>query len=302
MDKAQKILMVDDEQLNLEILLSLLANDYRVLAAKNGQQALMAVDNNKPDLILLDITMPEMDGYEVCRRLKMEHATHDIPVIFLTARHDVESETRGFELGAVDYITKPFHGSTVRARVKTHLALKRKTDLLEQLAFLDGLTEIPNRRSFENTFEREWGAALRRRESIALIMMDVDMFKQYNDHYGHGAGDDCLRQVAQALSQSLSRTGDFPARYGGEEFVAVLPGTDQAGAEQIAERIRLAVEGLQIPHIRSKVAPCVTISLGVATVVPESSAMPCSLREMADKMLYQSKDGGRNRFTSALLG
>ncbi len=219
MDEKQKILVVDDEQVNLQMLVSLLSSEYRVLVAKNGTQALTVVKSNKPDLILLDIMMPQMDGYEVCRQVKEEHASREIPVIFLTARQDAESETQGFELGAVDYITKPFHGTTVRARVQTHLGLKRKAELLEKLAFLDGLTEIPNRRSFESTLKREWGAALRRKEFISLVMIDIDMFKQYNDYYGHGTGDDCLRRVAQIVAQTLSRTGDFVARYGGEEFM-----------------------------------------------------------------------------------
>ena len=301
MDETQKILMVDDEHLNLEMLVSLLGNDYRVLVAKSGQQALTVVANNPPDLILLDIMMPVMDGYEVCRRLKEKHTTRDIPVIFLSALQDVASETRGFELGAVDYITKPFRGATVRARVRTHLDLKRKADLLEKLAFLDGLTEIPNRRSFETILEREWGTALRRQEHISLVMMDVDMFKQYNDHYGHGAGDDCLHRVAQALVRTLSRAGDFAARYGGEEFVAVLPGTDKAGAENMTEQIRAAVEALEISHAKSKVSAFVTISLGVATVIPENRFQPGILKETADQMLYQAKEGGRNRFVSKLL-
>ena len=301
MVETQKILVVDDERINLELLVNLLSGDYQVLVAKNGRMALSVMDKNMPDLILLDIMMPEMDGYEVCRRLKENHETRDIPVIFLTARQDAESEARGFELGAVDYITKPFHGSTVRARVRTHLRLKRKADLLEQLAFVDGLTEIPNRRSFENMLEREWGAALRRGESISLVMIDVDMFKQYNDHYGHGAGDDCLSRVARALSRTLSRKGDFVARYGGEEFVAVLPGTGQSGAETIAEQLRAAVEALGIPHAKSLVTSSVTVSLGVATLTPGPGLKPDALKEAADRMLYEAKSEGRNRFKSTLM-
>ncbi len=302
MDEMQKVLVVDDEQVNLQLLISLLSRDYRVLVAKNGQQALTVVKANKPDLILLDIMMPGMDGYEVCRRIKEERTTRNIPVIFLTARQDVHSEARGFDMGAVDYITKPFHGTTVRARVRTHLGLKHKTDLLEKLAFLDGLTEIPNRRSFETVLEREWAAAQRRREAISLVMIDVDRFKQYNDHYGHGAGDDCLRRVAHAVQQTLSRTGDFAARYGGEEFVLVLPGTDRSGAEKMAEQVRLAIEDLKIPHAKSTVDDVVTVSLGVGTMVPSHpGSPPNSLKEAADQMLYQAKEAGRNRFESTML-
>ncbi|MBF0142191.1 MAG: diguanylate cyclase [Magnetococcales bacterium] len=296
MEQQEKILIVDDEIFNVESLVGLFKSEYKIVVAKNGEQALRAVQSGKmPDLVLLDITMPGMDGYEVCRRLKEEALTRSIPVIFLTSRNDVSSEAQGLALGAVDYIFKPFHAAIVQARVRTHLGLKRKMDLLERTASLDGLTEIPNRRHFDMTRQQEWARALRMGESLSLIMIDVDMFKQYNDHYGHSGGDLCLQRVARALTAALSRPADFVARYGGEEFVAVLPQTDWEGAKRVGEQLRLAVESLRLPHVRSTVAPCVTVSLGAATTVPRAGVGAEALQEAADRMLYEAKHQGRNR-------
>ncbi|MBF0273116.1 MAG: diguanylate cyclase [Magnetococcales bacterium] len=302
MEPNAKILIVDDELFNIESLVGLLKSEYRIMVAKNGEQALRNLKpDTMPDLILLDIIMPEMDGFEVIRRLKAEPATRNIPVIFLTARNDVASETQGLHLGAVDYISKPFHPAIVHARLRTHLGLKHKMNLLERLVCLDGLTEIPNRRGFDETLEREWMRAMRSHEPISLILMDVDQFKQYNDHYGHSGGDICLRRVARALFEAKHRPGDFIARYGGEEFVAVLPDTDRNGMVQIGEQLRQAVESMGLPHALSTVAPYVTISLGGAVVIPEPGMGAAQLQQAADRMLYEAKHQGRNRLCTTNL-
>ncbi|MBF0416194.1 MAG: diguanylate cyclase [Magnetococcales bacterium] len=302
MEHQSKILIVDDEYFNIESLVGLLKTTYKIMVAKNGEQALRALQGDAlPDLILLDIIMPGMDGFEVLRRLKENPHTREIPVIFLTSKNDIESESQGLYLGAVDYISKPFHTTIVHARIRTHLGLKRKMALLEKMVSLDGLTEIPNRRSFDSAKKREWDRAMRAGEPISLIMMDVDQFKQYNDHYGHSGGDVCLQSVARALFNCMHRPGDMVARYGGEEFVAILANTGPEGAERVAEQLRQAVVALQMPHASSTVATHVTISLGVATTLPTPVATPEQLQEAADQMLYEAKRQGRNRFCKTSL-
>lgn len=297
LDTKRKILIVDDQPANIHALGNLLKNDYQVLAATSGAKALdIAKSSTPPDLILLDIMMPEMDGYEVCRRLKANEHTHDIPVIFVTARDSTEDEEMGFSLGAVDYISKPFRPTIVRARVKNHMNLKIKTDLLENLSMRDGLTDIPNRRLYEESLAKEWARVTRSNMPLSLVLMDIDHFKPYNDNYGHGAGDECLQRVATALNTAVARTSDLVARYGGEEFVALLPETDSGGAHRVAQTLQAAVQDLALPHEYSPTAPVVTLSLGVATHSPQTPQENAeALQEKADQALYQAKASGRNQ-------
>lgn len=290
------VLIVDDQPLNIRMLAEALGEDCQVKAATNGRTALKICQMpDKPDLILLDVLMPEMDGHEVCRRLKNDTATKDIPIIFITAKNETRDEEYGFKIGAVDYIAKPFSPVIVQARVRTHLILKRNIDLLESLAFIDGLTGIPNRRRFDQVLEDEWRRSLRGRTPLSLLIADVDYFKKYNDHYGHGAGDECLRRIAGAIASSVQRPGDFVARYGGEEFVIVLPASDQRGVCRVAERIRIGMKSMGMPHSHSLVADHVTITLGGYTMIPAVGTSPGSLVERADKLLYQAKQSGRDR-------
>ena len=295
-DQRQTILIVDDDSINLNILSGEFSKDYNIILAKSGDQAFRRIEKSQVDLILLDIMMPDMDGYEVCRRLKAKDATRPINVIFITARSEDEDEARGLLLGAIDYIRKPFYLPIVRARVKTCLELKMKTDILERLVALDGLTNIFNRRKFNEVIDMEWHRAIRDENPLSLILIDVDHFKNYNDHYGHAMGDDCLRRVANALKTGIQRSSDFLARYGGEEFGIILPNTDIAGAGKVAEDIRRAVEALGIPHACSQVAEYVTVSLGVATMKPHKDILsPVVIIKEADNMLYKAKEEGRNR-------
>ncbi len=293
------VLVVDDQPTNVQALAKLLKDEYRVQVATSGSKALdIANQEQPPDLILLDIEMPEMDGYEVCRALKSDSRTNRIPVIFVTARDAVEDEELGFRLGAVDYVSKPFHPAIVRARVRNHMRLKIKTDLLEKLAMLDGLTGIPNRRYLNERMHHEWQRAIRESRPLSLVMMDIDHFKPYNDQYGHGAGDDCLGKVAKALQGAITRPADLVARYGGEEFSALLPETDTTGALHIATRFQQAIEALQLPHAYSSVSAFVTLSIGVATLIPTSDTGAAQkLFDLADEALYESKNHGRNRIT-----
>ncbi len=249
-----------------------------------------------PDLILLDILMPGIDGYDVCRWLKNNDDTRNIPVIFVTAISEVMDESKGFKLGAVDYITKPFHPPIIKARIKAHINLKVKSDMLEQLASLDALTNIPNRRKFDEVIAKEWKRAHRYNAALSVIMIDVDKFKEFNDNYGHATGDHCLQKIATTLKKCAKRPYDFVARYGGEEFIVILPDIDANGAQQVGEGILKAVEVLNIIHEYSDVADHVTVSLGIATMRPaKETDSYFKIVEAADQLLYAAKETGRNR-------
>ena len=298
--ELRSVLIVDDVPVNIQVLAEALRADYRVRIAANGPKALaIAASDDPPDIILLDVMMPEMDGYEVCRRLKNVPETKDIPVIFVTAKSSSEDEALGLNLGAVDYITKPFSIPVVKARVRTQVQLKARTEMLERLAMVDGLTGIANRRSFDQSLEHEWKRASRNALPVSVVMIDIDHFKPYNDTYGHGAGDICLQQVAEALRSVTQRPGDLVARYGGEEFAALLPETDVDGAEMIASAMREAVSNLKLPHEHSPVADHITVSLGHATCFNEFDASPRKLVDAADDALYKAKESGRNRVQAA---
>lgn len=289
------ILVVDDTPANLSLISRLLSDSYKVKVANCGERALeIAQSSSPPDLILLDVVMPGMDGYEVCRRLKAQDTTKDIPIIFITAMADAENESMGFTLGAVDYISKPFNKTVVKARIRVHMQLKRQSRLLENLVFMDGLTEIPNRRALNQTFEREWARSLRAGLPLSYFLIDIDLFKQFNDHYGHGCGDECLARVAQALHGCVHRPGDFVGRYGGEEFVAILANTDMDEALHMAQHFHSSVAALQIPHAHSSVDPYVTVSIGVATTQPQTGQHHQTLADTADRMLYDAKNAGKN--------
>ncbi|MBB1074667.1 diguanylate cyclase [Rhodoferax sp. 4810] len=290
-----RLLVVDDQPINIQVMNQIFADQYQVFMATGGQQALDFCHRTPPDLVLLDIVMPGMDGYEVCAALKAAPDTRDIPVIFVTAHTDASEETRGLEAGAVDFISKPVNPAVVRARVKTQLTLKRQSDLMRRLVFLDGLTGVFNRRYFDQQLLTEMARAVRAQKPLSLIMLDVDFFKRFNDHYGHQAGDDCLRQVAQTLKKTLRRPADLVARYGGEEFVCVLPETDFGQAMSLAHELELSVRKKAISHADSDVANVVTISLGVAGVPAGASDEAAALLALADAQLYQAKASGRGR-------
>jgi len=290
-----RILIVDDEKTNRDVL-SLLLGKYDTLFAKNGSQTLkIARSDNPPDLILLDIVMPDMDGHKVCKALKSDDQTKHIPIIFITVKSSMEEEARGLLLGAVDYIAKPFNPTIVKVRVNNHMELKKQRDLLETLNITDALTGIYNRRRFDEYLLQQWQITSRTKGCLSVILMDVDKFKQFNDNYGHSLGDDCLVDIAGALTEAVDRGIDLIARYGGEEFVAILPATDQQGALQVAEKLRLAVAELRIPHLFSGGANHVTMSLGVTTYDGCGGREPSTLVVEADEALYQAKQSGRDR-------
>lgn len=294
-NQREKILIVDDNKQNIDLLLDLFKDDYRVSVAITPERALKAARNDpKPDIILLDILMPGMDGYEVCALLKQDESTQNIPIIFVTAVSEVMDEAKGFALGGVDYITKPFHPPMVKARVQMQLNLKRKQELLEEFAFIDALTEIPNRRRLEEVLNREWHRASRSGQPLSLLFLDLDHFKQFNDTYGHGRGDEALRRTAREVQRNLRRAGDFVARYGGEEFVVVLPYTDEDTASSTARMLSDAVDGMGIVHESSPVAPHLTVSIGLVTVRPTADQCIDDVMKVLDKAMYAAKSDGRH--------
>lgn len=295
-----KLLVVDDQPINIQVLHQIFAADFQVFMATSGAQALAICKTNPPDLVLLDIVMPGMDGFEVCSTLKADEATCNIPVIFVTGHTDAEQETHGLSLGAVDFISKPVTPAVVRARVKTHLTLKQQSDVMRKLVFLDGLTGVFNRRYFDQQLSIEMARALRSGQPISVIMVDVDFFKRYNDFYGHQMGDDCLRQVASTLQAGLRRPADLVARYGGEEFACILPETTFDVAMGIANELEQGVRAKCIPHENSETAKVVTVSLGVAGRPGGSATTGAALLALADAQLYQAKHSGRGRACGAI--
>lgn len=416
--RKKQILVIDDNPTNLNVMADFLAKEgYHVLLKTSGKSGINTAKKRIPDLILLDIMLPEMDGYEICASLKCDPITQHIPVIFMSALNETFDKVKGFEAGAIDYIIKPFQMAEVNARLKAHLELQElKEDLkhskallesvlnssldmiiafesiyqdntltdftcslvnpkakqlikvekgqrlshllsetnqsllsqcievaksgqplqterllniqnkqewfhliavklgdgismtlrnihqlkslsmeLETLANQDGLTQIANRRYFDETLQNEWHRGLRNQTSLSLILCDIDFFKPYNDTYGHLMGDDCLSQVAQAMDYAINRPGDLLARYGGEEFVILLPETDRAGAMAVAESLKHNIDSLEIPHKASKARDTVSLSIGVTTQIPDPELTPQELIDRADQALYTAKESGRDQ-------
>jgi diguanylate cyclase (GGDEF)-like protein len=293
--EPQKVLIADDDAVNRQVLADLLKPEYTVLLAKNGEQALERAQRHAPDLVLLDVMMPDMDGYEVLRRLRADPQTAHITVIFISGLNRPEDEANGLKMGAADYIAKPFNATVVMARVALHLQLVRQRRMLERLANVDGLTELANRRRFDELYAMEWQRAQRNGRPLSLALLDIDAFKQYNDHYGHPAGDRALRAVARAAGAGLRRPADLAARYGGEEIVLLLPDTDAVQARHVLDGIVAAIAELALPHAASAVAPILTVSVGGATLGEHGHESVAGLFEVADVQLYRAKHGGRNR-------
>lgn len=295
--KKPTILVVDDMTTTLLLIHDLLKDTYEVKIAKSGTKALEILESpNDIDLILLDIEMPDINGYDVCKRIKNNETIKNIPIIFITGRTSQEDEEYGLNLGAIDYITKPFNKAIVKLRIKNYLDLKIKNDMLEKLSMYDGLTNIRNRRFFDETFEKTFSEIKRDKKSLAVLMIDIDFFKPYNDNYGHGQGDETLRKVAKALEKTIKRASDFVARYGGEEFVILLKDIKKDGVEAVANNLLNAVRELKITHEFSKIENYVTISIGASFYNSNSDITKLELLLKADETLYSVKNSGRNNF------
>lgn len=324
--KNPKVLIVDDRPENLLTLQSLLDRpDLDIVSASSGMEALEQTLDHEFALVLLDVKMPGMDGYETAELMRGNKKTRNVPIIFVTA-HEKERDQlfKGYDSGAVDYLFKPLEPAILLSKVKIFMALhnqklqlKAKTreldaklveleevqqqleesnEKLKRLSTLDGLTGIPNRRSFDERLETEWQRAIREQEDISLIMIDIDHFKPYNDHYGHVAGDVCLRQVSKLLTGSLHRDIDEAYRYGGEEFAVILPNTPPKGAVNVAKRIMLAFKDAAIEHPASDSGDHLTVSIGICSHIPKPGQKQDMLIEHTDKALYEAKDNGRNQF------
>ncbi|OGQ95052.1 MAG: diguanylate cyclase response regulator [Deltaproteobacteria bacterium RIFOXYD12_FULL_57_12] len=312
------VLLIDDQAIIAEAVRRALSSekDIDFHYCQNPTEAIQMATQIKPTVILQDLVMPEIDGLMMVRFFRVKPETAQVPIIVLSTKEEPEIKSEAFSLGANDYLVKLPAKVELIARIRYHsrsyINLKERDEAfqalqesqkrlaeanrtLQRLSSLDGLTGIANRRSFDETLHKEWQRAMRQGTPLSLIMLDIDFFKLYNDHYGHQGGDDCLKSVAAALEGSLQRETDFLARYGGEEFSAVLPETDQAGALKIAEGMRAAVQEKKLAHAKSKVSDHVSISVGVGTCIPKRDGKPEALISSADQALYKAKEEGRNR-------
>ncbi|MDR0958428.1 MAG: diguanylate cyclase [Clostridiales bacterium] len=299
--KDSTILIVDDEKLNLVALNKILSPEYTILIAKNGVDAIKKAETEKPSLILLDILMPGMSGFEVLEILKATDSTREIPVIIVSGLNGDEDEVQGFFSGAVDYIRKPFKKEIVRMRVRNQIRLVKQMKIIEDLGLIDPLTGIANRRCFDERMSTEWKRAAREQHPISILMMDLDNFKNYNDTYGHSQGDTLLKRAAQIFKTNAKRGGDIAARLGGEEFIVILPATDRAGAHALAESIRFDMERLTLVLDDGTITTA-TVSIGTASTIPDEDASETAMQkfiDLADAMCYKAKGLGRNRVCSA---
>lgn len=295
-----RILIADDDPVSLYLLSNVFTEEgFTVSCVKSGEEALNTVLSFRPDIIVLDIVMKGMYGYEVCERLKANRETADIPVVFISSREDVEAEISGLRAGGIDFITKPFNPAIVRMRVSNYIELKKTRDNLEHMSITDQLTGLFNRRYFDKMLNSELRRSSRSHDCLSLLMIDVDKFKLYNDCNGHLAGDECLKLICQTVRKSFRRVGDLVSRYGGEELAVLLPTTPLTSAVMLAENTRKNVEDLHILYSGLPENGYVTISVGVAAMTPEPGANPQLLLNDADKALYQAKTKGRNRVTAA---
>ena len=307
------LLVVDDDPATIRLLGHILSEFSQLRFATTGEDAVRLAAQSPPDLILLDTEMPGMDGFRVCEALKANPDLAHVPIIFVTSHSGPDFEIAGLELGAVDFISKPVSPALLIARVRTHLRLKQMSDELRYHATVDGLTGLTNRRMFDEAIDREWLRTRRSGNPLSLLMVDVDHFKLYNDHYGHQAGDECLRSVAQALQRVAHRPADHVCRYGGEEFALLLPETRGLGARMVARRLIGLMSTLMIPHQASPVARHVTVSIGISCIDDAPTASNRSAAETrmpgvapyraasdlvtaADQALYAAKLAGRARF------
>jgi len=290
----ERILVIDDNRLFAAQLRNILEEDYEIVVAQTAEEGLRQAGKGGFSLILLDVVMPGMDGFTLLKKLQEEVFTQSVPVILITCLTDIENEHHGFLLGAVDYITKPFHPLIVKARVNTHVKLYNCRKQIEHQSRTDELTGVANRRQHDISSNIRWSEACRLKVPFSVCMFDIDRFKAYNDTFGHPAGDKVIVSVAETVSSYLQRNTDFFARYGGEEFVAFLMGDDSEKAFAHLKKIRQAVEDLHIPHAPSA-GEWVTVSIGGVTVKPQLGKSYSSYLQIADNMMYEAKKSGRNR-------
>lgn len=288
------ILVIDDSIENIRLLSNILKGQARVIFATSGREGLALARERKPHVILMDIEMPDMNGYEVCRKLKLDVDTSNCAIIFITAHSGMSSEIDALESGGVDFITKPLNPLVVKARVNTHLILQRQAEELLRLASRDSLTGLYNRRHFDQQLAREFERHRRQGLPLGLAFIDVDNFKAYNDGYGHVEGDKCLRTIADAIGSASRRPGEIVARYGGEEFVTILPYTSHENVQKYGEWICVRIRELALEHRYSTTSSLVTISVGMTSMVPGDDRTVDQMIDHADRALYRAKSAGRD--------
>ncbi|BBF41844.1 response regulator containing a CheY-like receiver domain and a GGDEF domain [Lachnospiraceae bacterium KM106-2] len=291
----EKVLIIDDSLESIQTLTSILHEDYQVITARDGLSGIRLVNRYNPSLILLDIIMPGMNGFEVLQQLQNENEDFSIPVIFITCLQDEQSEEQGLRMGAVDYIMKPFNERIIKVKVHNHIKRMRYRRNMEDIAMLDGLTGIPNRRSYDVRFQLDWRACKKENTTFSMAIADIDYFKDYNDNYGHMQGDEVLRRIAGLLQSIVTPYGGIVARYGGEEFVFLFRNKESMEAKKIMEEVRAGVEALKIKHHYSKCANYLTISVGGHSIVPSEEISASEFVERVDRRLYQAKGQGKNR-------
>ncbi|MBV8466266.1 MAG: diguanylate cyclase [Burkholderiales bacterium] len=289
-----KILIIDDDVVAIRLLGGVLDGQAGIIFATSGESGIKLAAQHRPALILLDVEMPGMSGYEVCRELLNNPDTRDCAIILVTAHAGLESEVAALDAGAVDFITKPFNPPVVRARVRTHLRLQHQAAALAHLATTDGLTGLHNRRHFDQVLATEFERHQRQHLPLGLALIDIDHFKAYNDGYGHPAGDACLVAVATAIRAASRRPSEVVARYGGEEFAVVMPYTEELDAEKYGAWLCGQIRALQLPHAYSTMGQHVTVSVGLATGVPSHGSSSQQLVDAADCALYRAKAAGRD--------
>ncbi|WP_421850595.1 GGDEF domain-containing response regulator [Marinomonas sp.] len=300
MTEVQSVLVIDDEKINLKIISDILSDEVSIMLAKSGEQGIRKAIEYKPDLILLDVLMPEMDGFETMSRLRHDVRTSAIPVIFITALNDSSHEEKALLMGASDYIQKPLHTNIVQARVRLHLQLVQQRKMLEQLANIDPLTSLANRRKYQEVFELAWRATVKNSDCLSLLVIDIDNFKQYNDCYGHATGDKVLKQVANVLADQVSDSG-LVARYGGEEFVVLLSSHSKEASVEIAYRCMQGIEALNLAYNHNDFNGKVTVSIGGATKYPTKNCNSDDIFKVADDMLGLAKKSGKNKLLWKLI-
>ena len=297
-EKKSVILIIDDSKANILALTHILMEDYTVLAAKSGMAGIQIARDQVPDIILLDIIMPEMDGYQVIRELKNDDKSHNIPVIFISGLNSEEDEEKGLKYGASDYITKPFTNAIVKLRVSNQVRMLNQIKQIEELSMTDSLTGLPNRMGVNHYFNNIWEKCKNENQNLSVFMLDIDDFKKFNSDYGHLHGDYVLKHVADVLRQSLKRKTDFVGRWGGEEFIVLLPNSTEEHSFATAELIR---ENLQVYTRRQndkKMPMNVTVSIGIYTAVPEEELSIIIYTDRADKALYKAKRTGKDKAVS----
>lgn len=304
-EKFPEILIVDDDSSVVIALHKVLQDIGRIRFASTASQALEMINDTRPDLILLDVELPDINGLKLCIMLKQDVETASIPVLFITSKIETGFEEKVFDAGASDFITKPLKPRVVAARVQTHLAYHKALVQLNKLAHTDSLSGLANRLSFDEQIDIEFRRARRQQEPLSIVMIDIDEFKKYNDYFGHVAGDDCIKAIGRGLNKITKRPADFAARFGGEEFSLILPNTDKKGAEVLIGSLMSTISDLAIKHAPEAIYPIVTVSVGFSTLEPMqcdfSTIAPLDVVSAADKALYQSKHDGRNRYSYQAL-